>query len=127
MSQLSTTKRITLAKLALELGGISVNCGDALPDSDHPKTIEADVPMSILETVVAAHIFEPDYELTIESKNLKQDYSILKQWAQDATSLVEAMTTANRALTLQEQRVIVTRLGRLCDRMADIIRENGYG
>lgn len=54
-------------------------------------------------------------------ENLRQAYTTLRQWSQDAQATYNAAVAGNRALTAAEQREFIRRVGVFFDRMADLL------
>lgn len=80
-----------------------------------------------IQAVIDAYVLDPvrAKSASAEEARLKQSYSILRQWAADARTEVAAwdgQTTAQRNAAI---KIIIDRLGKLCDGMADILKNGG--
>lgn len=80
-----------------------------------------------IQAVIDAYVLDSvrAKSATAEEARLKKSYTTLRQWAQDARDEVAAwdsQTTAQRNAAI---KVTIDRLGKLCDGMADILKNGG--
>lgn len=74
---------------------------------------------------IAAYLYDPLWNLAPEARALRGTVATLRQWADDAEAVVaewDGLTTAQRFTRL---KVVVDRLGKLLDRMADVVTVQG--
>lgn len=101
----------------------------------HDALIAADD--GAINTVIAATVFNPNFGLPAEALTLKSVVPTLRQWATDADTSAASLGTAignwtgttytaqkdaTLKATLQGLQTLTTRLGRLCDRLADVLQ-----
>lgn len=84
----------------------------------------AEANRAAIQTVINAYVLDPvrAKSASAEEARLKQSYQVLRQWgidARTATAAWDGQTTAQRMATT---KVMLDRFGKLCDGMADLLR-----
>jgi hypothetical protein len=94
-------------------------------DVTHPDLVAGDD--ATITAVIVAYVYDPGFGLGPEAITLLNIIATLRQWALDATSEVAAWDAQTQAQKNVALKVVVTRLGVLCDRLADVLTVTGKG
>lgn len=70
---------------------------------------------------IAAYVYDADWETTPEVLNLRGVVATLRQWSDDAEAAVAAWDGQNQTQKNATTKTVVTRLGVLMDRVADLL------
>lgn len=124
MSSTKTTKRLNLDQL--HAAGIETFSVIGDPDSDDEKVIETeDVTQVELDSVIDSYVYDPDFGKPVEVLNLRNAYPTLRAWAEDAATQYAAWPNKTQNQKNDVTRVMLQRLGLMCDRLADLIQHLG--
>lgn len=129
MAEITANKPINVYQLGQEVGGNpALRCVG--PDATGCTKVRTDsVSQQVLETKVAAHTANPSIvpppsaedlrqvEVNEAGARLKQSYTSLRQWAQDAKSVGAQGANVSQA----QHKQLFDRFGKLCDGLADLL------
>jgi hypothetical protein len=109
---------------ALSRPGLTVGVQSTTLTVSHPTTLDAGDDAAV-NAVIAAYAHDPDFGLASEVITLHGFVSALRQWSDDADAAITLgggwVGTTYSAGKDAILKVVITRLGRLCDRMADVL------
>jgi len=132
--QLQHALDVTLARV-----GTKITVGSTTIDVTHPALVAGDD--TAIQAILSAYVYDPLWNARAELINLRDTVPALRTWSTDADTSASSLGTAITnwvssgtytaakdtviKQTLQGLQTLTTRLGRLCDRIADVIATQG--